>query len=217
MSRTIHFWDMDHTIINNDCDVSWKEFMILKKLTGTDARKKADYYYQQYLNESLDINEFLRFQLDEFKGNDISTMRALCKEHCETLVEPNIYQQACDMIKSQQSQGDLVCLITATNRLIAEPLAALMGIEHILATELEMSNGVFTGAHSGIYCCAEGKITHMKTFIDQHDGDFSNSSYFGDSSNDIVILEKVGRPFAVNPGDKLREKAQAENWRILDF
>ena len=217
MSRTIHFWDMDHTIINNDCDVSWKEFMILKGLCGPETREKADYFYQQYLDTCLNIDEFLRFQLNEFKGNTPGKMRELCREHCIQLVEPKIYNEARKMINQQKADGDLVCLITATNRLIAEPLADTMGINHILATELEMDGPVFTGAHTDVYCCGEGKLVHMQRFIDEHDGEFENSSYFGDSTNDIPILEKVGRAYAVNSGDKLRQKATEQEWTILDF
>ena len=213
----IHFWDMDHTIINNDCDVSWKEFMISKSLCGPEARDKADYFYEQYKNQCLDINEFLRFQLNEFKGRSVEEMRELCKEHCRDLVEDKVYSQARAMIQEQIQQGETVCLLTATNRYIAEPVAELLGIKHILATELELKDGVFTGSHEGIYCCAEGKIDHLKSFLEEHGGTIEKSAYYGDSSNDIVILEEVGHPFAVNPAEKLRTAAEAQNWTILDF
>jgi len=213
----IHFWDMDHTIINNDCDVSWKEFMISKGLCGEEAREKADFFYEQYKNECLDIDEFLRFQLEEFKGNSIEHMRALCLEHCEKFVQEKVYSQAKEMISQQIANGELVCLLTATNRFIAEPVAALLGIDHILATELEIVNGKFSGSHEGIYCCAEGKIDHLKAFLTQHGGSIEDAVYYGDSSNDIVILDAVGHQFAVNPGDKLRSAAEQQNWEILSF
>jgi HAD superfamily hydrolase (TIGR01490 family) len=217
MAQLIHFWDMDHTIINNDCDVSWKEFMIQKGLCGDEARKKADFFYEQYLNQCLDVDQFLRFQLDEFKGKTPEFMRQLCAEHCEALVLAKVYKDAKRMIEAQKSRGELVCLLTATNRYIAEPVATLFGIEHILATELELENGVFTGSHAGTYCCGAGKLVHMQSFLLEHKGSLERSSYFGDSTNDIPILEKVGFPYATNPSAKLRETAIAQNWSILDF
>ena len=212
-----HFWDMDHTIINNDCDVSWKEFMIQKGLCGPEARDKADYFYEQYKNQSLNIDEFLRFQLDEFKGNSVEQMRQLCREHCEVLVADKVYSQAREMIQQQIEAGLTVCLLTATNRYIAEPVAELLGIGNILATELEIEDGKFTGSHEGIYCCGEGKIDHLKNFLSIHGGTLNESAYYGDSSNDIVILEKVGHSYAVNPGEKLREAAESNGWEILEF
>ena len=41
--------------------------------------------------------------------------------------------------------------------------------------------------------------------------------YYITSSNDIVILEKVGHPFAVNPAPKLRQHALQSAWQIHDF
>ena len=213
----IHFWDMDHTIINNDCDVSWKEFMIAKGLCGPEARDKADFFYEQYKNECLDINEFLRFQLAEFKGKSEAQMRELCREHCESLVADKVYAKAKEMIQDQISNGETVCLLTATNRYIAEPVAELLGIPSILATELELSDGIFTGSHAGIYCCGEGKIDHLKDFLAKYGGAIEDSAYYGDSSNDIVILEQVGHAFAVNPGDKLKKAAEEKDWTILNF
>lgn len=213
----IHFWDMDHTIINNDCDVSWKEFMISKGLCGPEARDKADFFYEQYKNECLDIDAFLRFQLNEFKDKSLAEMRALCKEHCQDFVKDKIYSEAKDMIKSQIEQGETVCLLTATNRYIAEPVADLLEIKNTLATELEFENGIFTGSHEGIYCCAEGKIEHLKNFLALNGGEIEDSAYYGDSSNDIVILQEVGHPFAVNAGAKLREMAEKSGWHIIDF
>ena len=35
--QEVYFWDMDHTIINNDCDVSWKAFMHAKGIAPDNA------------------------------------------------------------------------------------------------------------------------------------------------------------------------------------
>src|SRR5210317_2236053 len=83
-----YLFDMDHTLINNDCDVSWKTFLVNKGLAPSNALDIADYYYQQYRRGELDINEFLKFQLAEFKGRTPAEMDALAQEHFETLVRP---------------------------------------------------------------------------------------------------------------------------------
>ncbi len=211
------FWDMDNTVINNDCDVSWKEFMILKGLCGEEARVKADEFYEQYKREALDINSFLRFQLEEFKGQTVATMQKLCQEHCDVLVASQVYPKAIELINSQKNKGEKVVLLTATNRFIAEPVAKLLGIDEILATELEIVDGKFSGDYEGVYCCGAGKITHIEKYLAKFGGSLKDTAYYGDSSNDIVILEHVGHPFAVNPGSKLREVAQKKGWNILDF
>ena len=36
-SPEFYFFDMDHTLIDNDCDVSWKDFMVAEKLAPPEA------------------------------------------------------------------------------------------------------------------------------------------------------------------------------------
>jgi HAD superfamily hydrolase (TIGR01490 family) len=217
MAFKVHFWDMDHTIIDNDCDVSWKEFMIIKGFATENAREQADFFYQQYLDKCLDIPAFLRFQLEEIKGKTSLELKKLCLEHFETIVKEKIYQEAQDLLNEQKEAGDLVCLVTATNRYIAEPVAAAFGIEHVLATELEMSEGLFTGSHKDEYCCGAGKLVHMQRFLDEHGKNLAQASYFGDSINDVPVLERVAFPYASNPSDGLRAHAEKHAWNILDF
>ena len=217
MAVKVHFWDMDHTIINNDCDVSWKEFMISKGLATEKAREKAYFFYKQYLEKCLDIDAFLRFQLEEIKGKSQVEVRELCFEHYENYVKPKMYAEAQTMIDQQKANGDLVCLVTATNRYIAEPVADAFGIENVLTTELELIEGKFSGSHVDEYCCAAGKLVHMQRFLDKYRLTMDQASYFGDSSNDVPVLEAVGYPFASNPSDGLREHATNAGWTILDF
>ncbi|MCM8534465.1 MAG: HAD-IB family hydrolase [Lentisphaeraceae bacterium] len=217
MAFRVHFWDMDHTIINNDCDVSWKEFMIFKGLATEEAREKADFFYQQYLDKCLDIDAFLRFQLEEVKGKTVDEVKAWCVEHYEKFAKPKMYTEAQKLIDEQKAAGDVVCLVTATNRLIAEPVAAAFGLEHVLATELETEGGKFTGSHAGEYCCGAGKLVHMNAFLAKFDKTLADCSYYGDSSNDVPVLEAVGFPFAANPSDGLRKHSQEHGWTILDF
>ena len=60
---SIYFWDMDHTITATDCDVSWKNFLVNKKLAPPSCLEKNAYFYQQYQKNQLNINEFISFQL----------------------------------------------------------------------------------------------------------------------------------------------------------
>ena len=79
--QEVYFWDMDHTIINNDCDVSWKAFVHAKRIAPDNALVLAEKYYQDYLNNCLDNDEFMSFQLAEFKGKSVDEMHHLSPLH----------------------------------------------------------------------------------------------------------------------------------------
>ncbi|MDD7983520.1 HAD-IB family hydrolase [Lentisphaera marina] len=215
--RQVYFWDMDHTIINNDCDVSWKEFLHARGVAPANALDLADKYYQDYLNNTLDQDEFMDFQLAEFKGKTEEQMLELSHQHFNDVVKQKIYPEAERMIREQMKEGKLLCLITATNSVIAYALKEYLGFEHLIASGLEMRDGIYTGKRSGKYCLGQGKVELMQDFFLENGGSLNSSAYYGDSSADVVIMEAVGKPFAVNPAPKLLAAAELNNWPILSF
>jgi HAD superfamily hydrolase (TIGR01490 family) len=217
MQQEIHFWDMDHTVLNSDCDVSWKQFAIDRGLAPPEIMDTVDLYYQQYLDGVLDIDVFCDFQFAEYKGHTLEHVRAMCQDHYDNYVRPHIYREARARIDAQREAGALLCLITATNRMIAEPVAAALGFEHLLATELEMVDGRFTAKRFGEYCIGPGKLPYMTRFCEAHGGSMANATYYGDSGNDIAIMQGIGHGIACNPSDSLRAAAEKEGWPIWEF
>jgi HAD superfamily hydrolase (TIGR01490 family) len=215
--REVYFWDMDHTIINNDCDVSWKEFLHSRGVAPANALDLADKYYQDYLNNTLDQDEFMDFQLAEFKGKTKEEMLDLSRQHFNDVVKAKIYPEAEVMIRKQMSEGKLLCLITATNSVIAYALKEYLGFEHLIASGLEMKESEYTGKRSGKYCLGQGKVDLMGDFFLENGGSLSSSFYYGDSSADVIIMKAVGNPVAVNPAPKLLEAAELNKWPILRF
>jgi phosphoserine phosphatase len=47
--------------------------------------------------------------------------------------------------------------------------------------------------------------------------DIGRSSYYGDSMNDLPLLEHVTEPVATNPSDALRATAVQRGWRVMDL
>ena len=62
MSLTI--FDLDNTLISDDSDHLWGEFLVEKKLVDGDHYAKANtQFYNDYCQGKLDINEYLQFAL----------------------------------------------------------------------------------------------------------------------------------------------------------
>jgi len=214
---TIQFWDMDHTLIDNDCDVSWKEFLIGKGLAPGDAVGKNEFFWDQYKNGTLDQAAFIDFQLCEFKGKSVEEMARLAEEHFTRTVKPHIYTEAETMVKASVHKEDVPCLITATNSVIARPVAYWFGFEHVLATEPEICDSRYTGKIYGAYCGGKGKIPYMRAFCEKFETTILDCYYYGDSVVDIPIMEAVGHPVAINPMQELKEFAQKKGWPIINF
>jgi len=210
----IVFLDMDHTLIDNDCDVSWKEFLVEIKVAPADERIEAQKHWEAYCAGALDEEAFLAFQLRQFKAHTPEEMRALSRRHFEQRVRPRIYPQAREVIAEARRHSLPAVLLSATNRIILEPLVKELGLDGALCTELQMENGRFTGRIIPPYCVEDGKIHHAEAYCREHGLSLDRAAYYGDSVNDIPMLERVACPVAVNPEGKLLDLARRRGWPI---
>jgi HAD superfamily hydrolase (TIGR01490 family) len=111
----------------------------------------------------------------------------------------------------------MVLIITATNSFVTGPIAAAFGVKHLIATVPEMREGRFTGEIEGVPCFREGKVQRLQQWLDKHDMDLNDSTFYSDSHNDLPLLEQVSNPVAVDADDTLVETARARNWPITSF
>ena len=213
----IYFFDMDHTLIDNDCDVSWKSFVVEQKLAPADALERATYFYYQYVDGNLKISDFMDFQLQEFIGKTKAEMAELSQMHFNTWVKKTIFQKAFEEVKRIQKSGVPNVLLSATNTVIARPVAEYFGFDACLATELEIDNGRYTGKLAGEYALGAGKIAIAEQYCKSLNLTLEDAAYYGDSVNDFPILEAVGFPVAANPCAELEAGAMENDWPIIRF
>ncbi|MDD5729001.1 MAG: HAD-IB family hydrolase [Victivallales bacterium] len=213
----IYFFDMDHTLIDNDCDVSWKSFVVEQKLAPPDALERATYYYYQYVDGKLDIMDFMDFQLQEFIGKNPAEMAELAQRHFETWVKKTIFPEALEEVHRVQKSGMPNVLLSATNYVIARPLAEYFGFNACLATALELRDGCYTGKLAGEYALGAGKIAMAEKYCRSLNLTLADAAYYGDSINDFPMLKAVGFPIAANPCAELEAGAIENNWPIIHF
>ena len=213
----LHIFDMDNTILNTDCDVTWKEFLVKIALAPASALKTAEEFHNDYNAGKQDHNKFLEFQLEEFKGKTKPAMLKISSRHFEEAVKPAIRTKAFDYIKKLIAAGERVAMLTSSNVVLAYPVALYFGITDYIGTELETCDGVFTGKPAGTFPGNNGKIYHLGRFCERYGIDSSEVAAYGDSVNDIPLLESVGTAFAVSPSPALRKHAEIRNWQILDW
>lgn len=213
----IYFFDMDHTLIDNDCDVSWKSFVVEQEIAPPDALERATFFYYQYVEGKLEITDFMDFQLQEFIGKTEAEMEKLSQLHFETWVKKTIYADARTEVKRVQALGIPTVLLSATNTVIAQPVAKYFAFDACLATELELKDAHYTGKLAGEYALGAGKIAMAEKYCESLNLSLADAAYYGDSVNDFPILEAVGFPIAANPCSELEAGALEYNWPIIRF
>lgn len=111
--------------------------------------------------------------------------------------------------------------MTATNDFVTRPIAALFGIDTLIATELARdAQGRVTGFIQGTPAFRHGKITRVDAWLQAQGrcwADFDQQVFYSDSTNDLPLLERVSHPVATNPGPALAELARQRHWPILEL
>ena len=211
-------FDLDNTLLAGDSDYLWGEYLVEhEKVDAKEHARKNQYFYEQYLDGSLDIHEFLDFQLKPLAMYSRKQLESWRQQFMQEKIQPIMLATAHTLIKQHRNNGDTLVIITATNRFITEPIATAYGIDHLLATEVEMVNGEYTGGTTGIPCFQQGKVERLLDWLKQHNASLEGSWFYSDSHNDLPLLELVDHPIAVDPDEKLRSTACQHGWPVMSL
>lgn len=214
-------FDLDNTLLAGDSDFQWAQFLIEQRALDRELHEARNLeFYEQYKAGTLDIHEFLDFQLKPLARHSRSQLDAWHREFMTKKILPLIAPGARKLIERHQLDGDLCIIITATNSFVTAPIAQALGIDNLIATEPEQKNGEFTGQVSGVPCFREGKITRLEDWLNQHNLtwlSFLQSWFYSDSLNDLPLLGKVTHPVAVDPDATLKSYAEEHGWPIISL
>lgn len=215
-------FDLDHTLLPLDSDYEWGQFLVrIGAVDGEAFARRNAAFYAQYEAGTLDPVEYLEFALGTLAQFPRSDLEDMHRQFMHEVIQPAIRQPALDLVRRHLDDGDLTLIITATNRFVTAPIAAQLGVEHLIAAEPEVSkDGVITGKLKGIPTSGEGKVIHLDAWLGARGTNlqsFGRSTFYSDSQNDIPLLSVVTHPVATNPNSKLLAHAQAHGWPILNL
>ncbi|MCL4122977.1 UNVERIFIED_CONTAM: hypothetical protein GTU68_063352, partial [Idotea baltica] len=216
-SVALALFDLDNTLLNGDSDHAWGHY--LAEIGAVDKilhERKQDEFYLQYVAGELDIVEFLTFQLFPLTQYPLEQLTEWRSIFIETVIKPMISSGKPELIEQHRNKGDTLVIITATNDFITRPIADLLEVETLIATQAEFINNKYTGKISGTPCFQTGKITRLNEWLASQKIEMQDSWFYSDSINDLPLLEVVDNPVAVTPDSKLRAHAEHKNWPIID-
>ena len=214
-------FDLDNTLLSGDSDFEWSQFLIEQGVLDRELFEAKNLaFYEQYKAGTLDIHEFLDFQLKPLSRHARKVLDQWHEEFMRRKVRPMMGDQARALVRSHLEAGDVCVVITATNSFVTAPIVREFGIAHLIATDPEEKDGEFTGRVAGVPSFREGKVTRMELWLAAHGwgwDSFESSTFYSDSLNDLPLLSRVRRPVAVDPDATLRAHAEQQGWPVISL
>jgi HAD superfamily hydrolase (TIGR01490 family) len=220
--QELALFDLDGTLLAGDTDALWCDFLVAEGILdrATFAAANRD-VAERYERGAIAPAEFAAFYAATLAGRAPAEWQPLRERFVATVVRPRIGRAAEALVARHREAGDRLVLTTATNRFLTEPIAALLGIGALIATELELgAAGEFTGRLAGTINMREGKVVRLSAWLAAQGLDRSSlagATVYSDSINDLPLLSAVGTAVVVDPDPRLRAEALRRRWPVISL
>lgn len=208
-------------MLSGDSDFEWSQFLVEQGVLDRELFEAKNLaFFEQYKAGTLNIHEFLDFQLKPLSRHARKELDSWHAEFMRVKIRPMMGAAARGLVDKHREAGDVCVIVTATNSFVTAPIAREFGVENLIGTDPEQVNGEFTGNVAGVPSFREGKITRVESWLGERGWSWSSffeTTFYSDSLNDLPLLAKVKNPVAVDPDATLRKHAEQQGWRIISL
>lgn len=142
------------------------------------------------------------------------------EQHAELVLGRNVYQEAKWRIEAEKAEGYRHVIATASYRLYVEAIAARLGFDDVIATELATDdNGHVLALIDGHNCYDMAKLERVTRWMAASGLSRENCHIraYSDHVSDAPLLSFADEAFATNPHPPLAKMATERGWTILDW
>lgn len=209
----IALFDLDNTLLAGDSDYEWGLYLVRHGVVdGAYYEQENLRFYQDYQAGRLDIQAFSKFSFRPLAETPMPRLLDLRRDFIAERIHPLILPKGRKLLGRHRDRGDTLVIVTATNRFVTEPIAAELGVDHLLASEPEFRGGRYTGELAGTPCFQGGKVQRLQEWLTSTPHSLEGSWFYSDSHNDIPLLDVVTHPVAVDPDPPLESLARSRGW-----
>ena len=200
--RRVVVMDGDSTLIRDEV------IELLARHAGREAEVAA--VTERAMRGELDFAESLHARVATLAGLPVSVFD-------DVIEAVRLTPGARTLVATLQDLGFAVALVSGGFVEVVKPLAKSLGIKHVAANRLEVSDGVLTGKVKGEVVDRAMKATMLKKFAAAEGLPLSRTVAVGDGANDLDMLAAAGLGIAFNAKPAVRASADtALNFPYLD-
>jgi len=213
------FFDLDKTLISRSSTLAFSRPFYRHGLISRTAMIRGAFAQAVFRRAGADHErmERIRSQASQLcRGWQAERVREIVSRHLDDTIVPHLYAEARALVSGHLEAGRDVIVVSASGHEVVDPIAALLGADTVIATQMVIADGRYTG-DVAFYAYGEAKAAKMRELAAQRGYRLADCYAYSDSITDLPMLEAVGHPTAVNPDRALRQVAAARNWPVLSF
>lgn len=207
------FFDMDKTLVRVNTGRLYVRWRFARREASWREVARATRWLAEYALGIVDPAEITNQALSTLRGVSEEAFTRELEHWYAEHVRPFVSADARREVERRRSEGYRLVVLTASTPYAAGPLARELGIETVLASELEVVDGRFTGRCARL-AYGEGKVTVAEGWATREGVDLERSIFYTDSVSDVPMLERVGEPYVVNPDLRLAWRARRSGWPV---
>ncbi|NEM91417.1 SDR family oxidoreductase [Galbitalea soli] len=217
-SDVVAIFDLEGTVVDSNIvqQYLWVRSAGLRKAAWPGEVLSLLGSLPRYLRaERHDRGEFIRVFLRRYAGMPAARLDRVVRGGYRDTLLRHTMPAAIDRINEHRAAGHRTILVTGSIGTLVQPIAHLF--DEVVAGTMDVKDGVLTGYLAKPPLVDEARAAWLRQYAQTHDITLSQSYGYGDSHADLVWLELLGNPNAVNPDTNLSREAQRRRWRIHNW
>jgi HAD superfamily hydrolase (TIGR01490 family) len=213
------FFDLDKTLISRSSTLAFAPSFYRYGLISRAQALRGAFAQLGYRLGGADHKQMERLREQATRlcsGWHVDRVTEIVTAHLVDTIGPLVYTEARRLLAAHHEAGRDVIIVSTAGQEMVGPIGAMLGATTIIATQLRMADGRYTG-EVDFYAYGEAKATRIRQLATERGYELPNCYAYSDSHTDLPMLEVVGHPHAVNPDRELRRVAQSRGWPVLAF
>lgn len=207
-------FDMDKTLVRVNTGSLYVRWRMRRGESGFADMARVSWWTLQYTFGLVDAEAVSRYGARVLAGRDEAAFAEECEEWYRTMVRPYVTEAARREVSRRRGEGLVTAIVTGSSPYGAMPLAAELGIDHVVASQLRVHEGRFTGEVEPPLCFGVGKVQRAERWAAEHGIDLARCVFYSDSLSDLPMLERVAEARVINPDPRLARIARKRGWPV---
>jgi len=211
--KGIAIFDLDNTIIEGQSQQLLLNYLLGKRLITFPFYLRLMAWFSFYkVGLAKDPRRIIEYAYSPLRGVQVSEFEQIIDNFSTEKLQHYFIPNSVAFINQHRAEGKESILVSNAINFISGKVASILGINYLIATELETQESILTGKVMGDLVYGERKTELIMELVKKQNFSMKGSVAYADHISDLPILELVENPVVVNPDRLLRQEAHRRGW-----